>query len=354
VSVCLVYRFFATVLSWFVLLARASASKDVEILVLRQEVAVLRRQTGRARPTWSDRAVIVALARLLPKPLRAHRIVTPGTLLVWHRRLVAAKWAQPRPAGRPPIPPTLVELIVRLTKENPGWGYTRIQGELRRLGHRVGASTVRRILRSHRLPPAPRRTRAYSWRTFTRVHAESLLACDFFHVDLVNLTRVYVFFAMDVRDRTVHILGVTPHPTGEWTVQAARQFTWHVGDRVADLRYLIRDRAGQFTAAFDAVFAAEGIEVLRSAPQCPRMNAYAERWVRTVRAECTDRMVLLGQRHLEHVLGEYVEHYNTGRAHRALDLRAPLDAPNVVPFPAARITRKPVLGGLINEYEAAA
>jgi putative transposase len=123
---------------------------------------------------------------------------------------------------------------------------------------------------------------------------------------------------------------------------------------VADLRYLIRDRAGQFTDAFDAVFAAEGIEVLRSAPRCPRMNAYAERWVRAVRAECTDRMVLLGQRHLEHVLGEYVEHDNTGRAHRALDLRAPLDAPNVVPFPAARITRKPVLGGLINEYEAAA
>ena len=351
----LIYRFFVMVLSWFVLLARSSASKDVEILVLRQEIAVLRRQAGRRpRLTWSDRAVIAALARLLPKQLRAHRIVTPATLLSWHRRLVAAKWRQPRPPGRPPIPLALVELIVRMARENPTWGYTRIQGELRRVGHRVGASTIRRILRSRRLPPSPRRTREQSWRSFTRAHAETLMACDFFHVDLANLQRVYVFFVMDVRDRMVHVLGVTPHPTGEWTVQAAREFTWRMADRAGTVRYLIRDRAGQFIEAFDAVFAAEGIEVLRSAPQCPRMNAFAERWVRTVRAECTDRMLLFGQRHLERVLGEYVEHYNTHRAHRALDLRAPADEPNIIPFPAARIARRPVLGGVISEYEAAA
>jgi len=354
VFLSLIYRFFMTVLSWFVLLARSSASKDVEILVLWQEVAVLRRQEGRPRPTWSDRAVIAALARLLPKYLRAHRVVTPGTLLAWHRRLVAAKWRQPRPPGRPPTPPALVELIVRVARENPSWGYTRIQGELRRLGHLVGASTIRRILRAHRMSPAPCRVHERDWRRFTRAHAETLLACDFFHVDLANLHRVYVFFVMDVRERAVYVLGVTPFPTGERTVQAARQFTWRLGDRAGRVRYLIRDRAGQFTDAFDAVFAAEGIEVLRSAPQCPRMNAYAERWVRTVRSECTDRMLLVGQRHLEHVLDEYAEHYNAGRAHRALDLRAPLDAPNVVPFPAARIVRKPVLGGLISKYAAAA
>ena len=165
---------------------------------------------------------------------------------------------------------------------------------------------------------------------------------------------MYVFFAIDVRDRMVHILGVTSHPTGEWTVQAAREFTRRLADRAGVVRYLIRDRAGQFTDAFDAVFAAEGVEVLRSAPQCPRMSAYAECWVRTVRAECTDWMVLLGQRHLERALGEYVERYNSGRAHRALGLRAPLDALNIVPFPAARVTRKPLLGGLIDEYEVAA
>jgi transposase InsO family protein len=152
----------------------------------------------------------------------------------------------------------------------------------------------------------------------------------------------------------VHVLGVTPHPTGEWTVQAAREFTGRLADRAGSVRYLVRDRAGQFTDAFDAVFDAEGIEVLRSAPQCPRMNAFAERWVRMARAECTDRMLLLGQRHLERVLEEYVEHYNTHRAHRALNLRAPADASNIIPFPAARVTRRPVLGGLINEYEDAA
>lgn len=210
----LIYRFSMTVLSWFMPLARSSASKDVEILVLRQEIAVLRRQAGRPKPTWSDRAVIAALARLLPEELRSHRIVTPGTVLSWHRRLVAAKWRQPRPPGRPPTAPALIDLVVRMALENPAWGDTRIQGELRRLGLRVGASTIRRILRARRLPPAPRRFREQSWRSFTRAHAETLMACDFFHVDLANLQRVYVFFVMDVRDRMVYLLGVTAHPTG--------------------------------------------------------------------------------------------------------------------------------------------
>ena len=163
-----------------------------------------------------------------------------------------------------------------------------------------------------------------------------------------------MFFVIDVRTRFVHLLGVTAHPTAEWTVQAAREFTWTLTGRTGQVRYLIRDRAGQFTGAFDAVFAAEGINVLPTAPQCPRMNAYAERIVRTIRAECTDRMLIMGQRHLQHVLAEYIEHYNTGRAHRALNLRAPADDPPVIPSPAHRIRRTPVLGGLINEYDEAA
>jgi putative transposase len=252
---------------------------------------------------------------------------------------VAARWRQPRPAGRPPTPPALVELIVRVVRENPSWGYARIRGELRRLGHRVGALRIRRILRAHRVLPAPRGVHERDWRRFARAHAETLLACGFFHVGLADLRRVYVFFVMDVRERAVYVLGVAPFPAGEWTVRAARQCTWRLGDRAGRVRYLIRDRAGRFADAFDAVFAAEGIEVLRSVPQCPRMKAYAECWVRTVRSECTDRMLFVGQRHLEHVFDEYVEHYNVGRAHRALGLRARLDAPNVVPFPAARIVR---------------
>jgi putative transposase len=247
-----------------------------------------------------------------------------------------------------------VALVVRLARENPAWGYTRIQGELRRLGHHVAAATIRKVLRANRIPPVPQRATVHTWRAFLRTHATTLVACDFFHVDLVNLTGVYVFFVIDVRTRFVHLLGVTAHPTAEWTVQAAREFTWTLTGRAGQVRYLIRDRAGQFTDTFDAVFAAEGIKVLRSAPQCPRMNAYAERVVRTIRAECTDRMLIIGQRHLQRVLAGYIEHYNTGRAHRALNLRAPVDDPGVIPFPAHRIRRTPVLGGLINEYEAVA
>jgi putative transposase len=355
VSVRLLYLVFARLASWLVLFARSSAAKDVEILVLRHEVAVLRRTRRPPQLGWADRAVLAALIRLLPAELRQGRLVTPGTLLRWHRRLVRWKWRQPPArAGRPPVSGELTALIVRLARENPTWGYTRIQGELRRLGHRVAAATIRKVLRANRIPPAPQRATVHTWRAFLRAHAETLVACDFFHVDLVNLTRVHVFFVIDVRTRFVHLLGVTAHPTAEWTVQAARQFTWTLTGRDGQVRYLIRDRAGQFTGAFDAVFAAEGIKVLRSAPQCPRMNAYAERVVPTIRAECTDRMLIAGQRHLQRVLAEYIEHYNSGRAHRALSLRAPADDPTVTPFPAHRIKRTPVLGGLINEYEAIA
>jgi hypothetical protein len=212
VCVSLVYRLLTTVLAWLVLLARSSASKDAEILALRQEVAVLRRTSPRPKTTWTDRAVLAALARILPKALRAHRIVTPGTLLRWHRRLIAAKWRQPKPPGRPPIPDELVTLILRLARENRRWGVVRIQGELRRLGHRVAASTIRKILRSHRIPPPAHHDD--SWRTFLRAHGATLLATDFFHVDCAfTLMRLYVAFVIELDTRRVHLLGITEHPT---------------------------------------------------------------------------------------------------------------------------------------------
>jgi transposase InsO family protein len=340
--------------AWLVLLTRSSAAKDIELLVLRHEVAVLRRRNPKPRLDWADRAFFAALIRLLPTRLRAHRLVTPGTVLRWHRSLVARKWRQPRAPGRPPIGRDLVELIVRLAEENSSWGYTRIQGELRRLGYRVAAATIRKTLRRHRLPPVPTRGTDQTWRTFLCAHAKTLLACDFFHVDLVDLTRVYVFFVIEVRTRRVQVLGVTRYPNATWVTQLARNFVSDLGDRGAAFRFLIRDRDSKFTDAFDAVFASEGIAITKSAPQCPRMNAYAERWVRTVRAECTDRMLIAGQRHLQAVLQEYVKHYNAGRAHRSLDLRAPDDDPTVIPSPAHGIARNKIFGGLINEYEPAA
>jgi len=346
-----------TVLSWLALLARSSSSKDVEILALRHEVAVLRRANPRPRMSWTDRAVLAALNRIMPKSLRARRIVTPGTLLRWHQRLAAAKWRQPRPPGRPPVPDELVTLIVRLARENTRWGVVRIQGELRRLGHRVAASTIRKTLRMHRIPPPSRNDG--SWRVFLRAHADTLLAADFFHVDCaVTLRRLYVAFVIEHRTRRVHLLGITAHPSGQWATQLARNLAADLEEAGCRFTHLIRDRDAKFTTASDAVFASIGTAILPIAPQAPRMNAYAERFVRTARAECTDQMLIAGERHLRVILSDYISHYNTGRSHQGEDmlLRAPGDDPDVIacPVPAARIQRHPRLAGLINEYRPAA
>ena len=206
----LLYRILVNLLSWLALLARSRASKNAEILVLRQEVAVLRRVNPKPRLTCHDRAVLAALSKLLPKALRGHRIVTSGTLLRWHRRLVANKWRQPRPPGRPPISDDLVQLIVTMARENRTWGVVRIQGELHRLGHRVAAATIRKVLRTHRTPPPKHRDD--SWRTFLQAQTETLLATGFFHIDrAVTLTRLYVAFVIEHSTRQVHLLGITRH-----------------------------------------------------------------------------------------------------------------------------------------------
>jgi len=355
--VSLIYRLLVTVFSWLALLARSSASKDAELLALWHEVAVLRRVNPKPRLCWRDRAVLTALTRLLPTPLRNARIVTPGTLLRWHRRLIANKWRQPTPPGRPPIPDELVQLILRLARDNRRWGVVRIQGELRRLGHRVGASTIRRLLRAHRIPPPT--SRDDSWRTFLRAQAATLLATDFFHVDCaVTLRRLYVAFVIEIGTRRVHLLGVTANPTAAWATQLARNLADQLEQTDHRFTHLIRDRDAKFTAAFDAVFASIGIPVILTAPQTPRMNAHAERLIHTVRADCTDRLLITGEHHLRTVLGEYVEHYNSGRPHQGRDmaLHAPDDDANVIPFPAPadRIRRRTILSGLINEYQSAA
>ncbi len=354
-SLRLLYLIFVRLCSWLVLLGRLSASKNAELLVLRHEVAVLRRTQPPPRLDWADRAILTALIRLLPRKLRAHRLVTPGTVLRWHRRLVTRKWTYPHRTGRLPVSAEITALIERLAIENASWGYQRIQGELLKLGYRVGASTIRRVLKDLKIPPAPKRQTDTTWRQFLHAQTATMLAADFFHVDCaVTLQRLYCLFVMEVGSRYVHVLGITANPDGPWTTQQIRNLLMDLGDRVSDFRFLVRDRAGQFTASFDAALASAGIEAVKIPPRSPRANTYAERFVLTARTEVTDRMLIFGERHLRSILAEYARHYNGRRPHRGRQLHPPRPDHPIADLSQERIERRPVLGGLICEYERVA
>jgi transposase InsO family protein len=332
---------------------RSDDAKEAEILVLRHEVEVLRRQHPRAHLEAKDRAFLAALSRVLPRRRWSAFVVGPATLLRWHRRLAARRWTYPHTArGRPPITGEVQALIVRLATENPRWGYQRVKGELAGLGVRVSASSVRRVLRAHGLDPAPRR-QATTWRSFLRQEAAGTVACDFFTVDTVWLTRYYVLFVIELETRRAQLAGVTTNPTGAWATQQARNLAAVIEERAFTVRHLTRDRDAKFSGPFYEVWRSIGARVVRTPVRAPNANAYAERWVGTVRRECLDHLLIVGPRHLARVLDAYVEHYNGHRPHRALRLLPPEprdDPDEGRPGACDRVARRDVVGGLIHEY----
>jgi transposase InsO family protein len=329
-------------------------TKDLEILVLRHQLRVLRRKTGRPKFTAADRILLTAASRVLPRQRWPSFLVTPQTLLRWHRTLVRRKWTYGKELtpGRPPINPEVVALILRMARENPRWGCVRICGELRKLGIRVGATTIRTLLRRNGLGPAPRRS-GPTWTQFLKAQAEGIVACDFFTVETIWLKTLHVLFFIQLSTRQVVAVGVTAHPDSAWVAQQARNATMDLGNRQLSTRFLLRDHDAKFIRAVDDVFRSEGAQVIRTPVQAPRANAFAERWVQTVRVECLDWTLLLGRRHQLRLLRGYVRHYNEQRPHRSLTL--------AVPQPEAReqrsrqvnpcqVRRREVLGGLIHEY----
>ena len=290
--ISVVYLLVRCLLGCLMVLTRHQVSKDAELLVLRHENVVLRRQIGRVRYEPGDRLWLAALSRLVPRRRWGEVfMVTPATLLAWHRRLVACKWdyTSRRRPGRPSTVAAIRKLVIRMATDNPAWGHRRVQGELVRLGHPIAASTVWQILHDAGIGPAPRRT-GPTWKQFLTAQARGVLAVDFVHVDTVLLRRIYALIVIEHGTRRVHLAGITANPDGSWTTQAARNVLMGLGQRATSVKFLIRDRAGQFTSSFDAVFTAEGIRILASPPQAPRANAICERIIGTPRRELFDRL----------------------------------------------------------------
>jgi len=329
---------------------KSTFDKDVETLVLRHQLEVLHRKGHRARFTWADRAWLALASQFLPRRRWTAFLVTPATLLEWQRRVVRRRWAYPNRPGRPSLDPETIELVCRMVRENPRWGYLRIVGELRKLEVPVLATSVRGILRRHGMGPAPQRS-GPMWTEFIRSQATTMLSTDFFHVDTVLGQRLYGLFVIELESRVMHFLGVTANPNGSWMAQIARNLVFDLHQAQLDIRFLVRDRDTKFTAAFDQVLLTEGIRTIRTPVRAPRANAYAERWIETRRAECLDHLLIVSSGQLERVLRHCVGHYDRARPHRGLELAVP--RPRASDTGTGPIKRRDVLGGLC-EYARAA
>ena len=345
----ILYRFLVALAR---LTVRSDRSKDLEIIVLRHQLGVLRRQVDRPELTDDDRTLLGAIAAALPRPVRRGWLVTPDTLLRWHRRRVTRHWTQPtRPPGRPPTSRELRRLVLRLANENPAWGYRRIHGELVGLGHTIAASTIWQILKKAGIDPAPQRS-AVTWSQF--LHSQAAVACDFAPVDTVMLRRSYLLFFIDLPTRTVYFGGITEHPTGAWTAQAGRNLFLRHAEQLTDAKALVRDRSSQFIDAFDEIFRTEDMKVLKTPIRTPVANTFAERWIRTIRRELLDRTLIWNRRQLERLVADYIEHYNQHRPHRSLGQHPPAGSLPQPPDPPLSVLKSTRCNGLVNEYRNAA
>lgn len=359
----------------------SDGEKDLEIVLLRQQLGILQRKHPRPLRVshWEkcSLAILTARFRGLLKGkgtqlgTRLDEVILlfkPDTVLKWHRELVRRKWAyrKTQTVGRPRIAPEFEELIVRLAKENPRWGYSKIQGELIKLGYTIGRSTVQDVLKRNHIPPTDGRSKRGSrsdWRAFLGHYASQMLACDFFTVETIHLQTLYILFFIELGTRRVHLAGCTAHPTSAWVTQQARNLAWDIRDRELPVRFLIHDRDTKFTSTFDAVFASEWVERVLTPYRSPKANAFAERWVRTVREECLDRLLIVSEAHLRRVLNEYINYYNQARAHQGLSQQIPAaitafiapignptDENDVEPMILDAVRRREVLGGIIHDY----
>lgn len=348
--------------------------KDLEILLLRHQLLILQRKLPKSKPPRISRWEKSILAMLAVQFRRscgrtgrrldeAILLFKPDTVLRWHRELVRRKWTfrQEKRTGRPPVQAELEQLIARLATENPHWGYSKIHGELLKLGYSVSRSSVRNVLKRRHIPPSPQRKRqGTNWRSFLGHYANQMIACDFFTVETIRLQTLYVLFFIELGTRRVHLVGCTAHPTSAWVTQQAHNLAWDlqdmqdVGDRELPIRFLIHDRDAKFASSFDRVFESEGIETVLTPYRAPRANAFAERWIRSAREECLDRLLILGEAHLRRVLRAYVEYYNRSRPHQGIEQRCP------IPIEHGRQDRqgrekglvkcRNVLGGIIHDY----
>jgi putative transposase len=353
-----VMEIFSTLLECVRLGQKSESGKALEILLLRRQLAIKERTLDKPiRPSRREKLTLAVLTTQLrartgrtAKELgEIIRIVQPETVLKWHRELVRRKWTQQKKnsGGRPRTAREIEQLVLRLAREND-WGNGKIEGELIKLGYEISDETVGNILKRHAVPPAPERSPSPGWRHLMSHYKDQILACDFFTVETLFLKTIYVLVFIELGTRRVHFADCTTHPTSAWVTQQARQVMWELADREPAIHFLIRDRDTKFTWTFDTVFRSEGIHVIRTPVRAPNANCFAERWIRSVREECLDKLLIFNENHLYRVMRDYITYYNTARPHQGLEQRLPI--PPSTPAARGPIQCRKVLGGIIHDY----